>query len=336
MEATANEIVIAKYGPAERLTLRARAADEPGPHEVTIDVRYSGINFADIQMRLGLYPEAPPKPFVPGYEVSGIVAAVGEGVTRFKIGDEVVAGTLFGGYTSKITLAEDNLFPLPRHIDLAQGAALPVAFFTAHLALVDMGRVRKGDRVLIECATGGVGTIAVQIAKHLGAEVVGLTTSPRKKAYIESLGARAYTSEEFLADKTLKDFDFVLNSSGGRSVKQQMARLGLTGRIVCIGMSSGIANGKRSLWRMAKTLLTMPIFPVLALFNRNQGVFALNALRVLQDPKWVKKLTEALVLVEEMRLAPHVDRVFSSAEAPAAHEYIQTKQAKGKVLLSWN
>jgi alcohol dehydrogenase len=243
---------------------------------------------------------------------------------------------MFGGYTSTITVPQDNVFALPKSIDLAQGAALPVAFFTAHLALVEMGRVRKGDRVLIECATGGVGTIAVQMAKHLGAEVVGLTTSPNKKAYIEGLGAKAYTLEEFNTDASIKDFDFVLNSSGGKSVKRQMKRLQLTGRIVCIGMSSALPNGKRSLLSVLKVLVTMPIFPVLALFNENRGVYGLNALKVLEDPKWVARLTQSLEGVETMQLKPYVDKVFESAQAPAAHEYIQSKQAKGKVLIRWS
>lgn len=335
MEA-ASQIVINRYGPAQRLELAPREADEPGPGEVTIDVKYSGINFADIQMRLGLYPDAPPRPFVPGYEVSGVISAVGEGVTGFSIGDEVAAGTYFGGYASRVTIPSGQVFKLPKHLDLQKGAALPIAFFTAHLALIEMGRVRKGDRVLIECATGGVGTIAVQMAKHLGADVVGLTTTAAKKPYIEALGAKAYTQAEFDADPSLKGFDFVLNASGGKSVRRQMKRLGYTGRIVCIGMNSGVKDGKRDLFRVVRTLLQMPIFPLLSLFDQNKGVYALNALRVMEDPAWVTKLTAQLPLVDEMHLDPHVDKVFASEDAPAAHEYIQTKQAKGKVLIAWN
>jgi 2-desacetyl-2-hydroxyethyl bacteriochlorophyllide A dehydrogenase len=332
----ASQIVISKYGPAKRLELIAREDEEPGPGEVTIDVRYSGINFADVQMRLGLYPDAPKKPFVPGYEVSGVIAAIGEGVSGFAIGDEVAAGTYFGGYASRVTIPAGQAFKLPKHLDLQKAAALPIAFFTAHLALVEMGRVRKGDRVLIECATGGVGTIAVQMAKHLGAEVIGLTTTAAKKPYIEALGATAYTQEEFDANAKLDGFDFVLNASGGKSVRRQMKRLRYTGRIVCIGMNSGVTDGKRDLLRVLRTLLAMPIFPLLSLFDQNKGVFALNALRVLEDPAWVTKLTESLHLVDEMRLDPHVDKVFASKNAPEAHEYIQTKQAKGKVLISWS
>jgi 2-desacetyl-2-hydroxyethyl bacteriochlorophyllide A dehydrogenase len=332
----ASEIVIDRYGPAERLTRRPATLRGPRAGEVTIAVRYSGINFADVQMRLGLYPDAPPRPFVPGYELSGVITAVGEGVRDLAVGDEVVAGTYFGGYASHVTIAAQQVFRLPKHIDLQKGAALPIAFFTAQLALVEMGRVRSGDKVLIECATGGVGTLAVQMARYLGADVYGLTTSPKKKAYIEALGAKAFTHEEFYADASLKDFDFVLNASGGRSIKKQMARLGFTGRIVCIGLNSGVKDGKRNLFRVLRTLLETPLLPVLALFNQSRGVYGLNALRVMEDPRWVEKLTRSLETVEAMKLDPHVDRVFDSGDAPAAHEYIQTKQATGKVLLAWN
>src|SRR5262245_37199201 len=163
---THQEIAIEQYGSARTLKLRERKSKEPGHGEVAIDVAYSGINFADIQMRLGFYPDAPPKPFVPGYEVAGRVPAVGAGVQGARPGDEVAAGTYFGGYTSRLNIPAAQVLPLPRGVDLQAGAALPVNFFTAHLALVEMARVRAGDKVLIECATGGVGVLAMQMARR--------------------------------------------------------------------------------------------------------------------------------------------------------------------------
>ena len=153
----------------------------PGADEVAIDVAYSGINFADIQMRLGFYPDAPKRPFVPGYEVSGTVTAVGKNVRDLKAGDPVAAGTYFGGYASSVTIPARQVFRLPTSIGLEAGAALPVNYFTAQLALFEMARVRKGDRVLIECATGGVGVLAMQMARHAGAEVTGLTTRSEER-----------------------------------------------------------------------------------------------------------------------------------------------------------
>ncbi|MBS1124565.1 MAG: zinc-binding dehydrogenase, partial [Deltaproteobacteria bacterium] len=308
----------------------------PSDDEVAIEVAYSGINFADIQMRLGFYPDAPKKPFVPGYEVSGKVSAVGKNVTDVKPGDAVVAGTYFGGYASHVTVPVRQVFRLPASIDLAAGAALPVNYFTAQLALFEMARIRRGDRVLIECATGGVGVLATQMARHAGAEVTGLTTSAHKKPFIEALGATAYTREEFRADATLRDYDFILNASGGAEIQWQRARLGLTGRMVCVGISSGVKDGKRNFARIALAAVRTPRISVLKLFDASTGIYALNALHVLRDPIWIERLTKSMSTVEQMGLRPHVGKVFPATDVADAHAFLETKQATGKVLLAWS
>ena len=330
------DIVIEKFGSAQTLKLREIAPRTPSDDEVAIEVAYSGINFADIQMRLGFYPDAPKKPFVPGYEVSGKVTAVGKHVTDVKPGDAVVAGTYFGGYASHVTIPARQVFRLPTSIDLAAGAALPVNYFTAQLALFEMARIRRGDRVLIECATGGVGVLATQMARHAGAEVTGLTTSPHKKAFIESLGAKAVTREEFRADATLTNYDFILNASGGAEIQWQRARLGLTGRMVCVGISSGVKDGKRNFARIALAALRTPRISVLKLFDANTGIYALNALHVLRDPTWIERLTKSMITIEQMGLRPHVGKVFPATDVADAHTFLETKQATGKVLLAWN
>jgi len=329
------DIVIDKFGPASSLTLREITARPPGDDEVAIDVAYSGINFADIHMRLGLYPDAPKRPFVPGYEVSGKIAAVGKNVRDLQPGDPVLAGTFFGGYASTVTIPALQVLKLPAAYDLAAGAALPVACFTAQLAVVEMARVRRGDRVLIESAAGGVGVVATQMARHLGAEVTGLTTSPHKKSLITELGATPYTVDEFLSDPKLTGYDFILNSTGGASIEWQRARLGLTGRMVCIGMSSLIKDGKRSLLRVAAALMRMPKISMLKLSEANTGIFGLNSLHVLQDPAWAARLTRSLAAVDQIGVKPHIGKVFPAAEVAAAHAFLETKQATGKLLLQW-
>ncbi|KAB2890987.1 MAG: zinc-binding dehydrogenase, partial [Kofleriaceae bacterium] len=199
----------------------------------------------------------------------------------------------------------------------------------------DMARVRAGDKVLIECATGGVGTLATQMARAAGAEVVGLTTSPHKKGFIEGLGAKAYTVDDFYADASLQDFDLIINSSGGVHINRQRKRLGLTGRMVCLGMSSGVKDGRRNFARIALAALRTPRISVLKLFDANTGIYALNALHVLRDPVWVERMTKSLVAVDELDLKPHVGKVFAAKEAGAAHAFLETKQATGKVLLAW-
>ncbi|MDX2087336.1 MAG: alcohol dehydrogenase catalytic domain-containing protein [Kofleriaceae bacterium] len=329
------DIVIEKRGPAESMKLRTLSPRAPGDDEVAIDVAYSGVNFADVQMRIGLYPDAPKRPFVPGYEVSGTVSAVGKNVKDLRPGDPVVAGTYFGGYASSVTIPASQAFKLPTSYDLATGAALPVAYFTAQLAVMEMARVHEGDRVLIECGTGGVGVIAAQMAHHVGAEVTSLTTTPSKKGFLEELGVKAMTLDELRADSSQRNYDFILNSSGGGNIEWQRDRLGMTGRMVCIGMSSGVKDGKRNLLRVAKTLVQMPRISVIDLFKRNTGIYALNALHVLRDPAWVARLTKSMDRVEAMGLRPKIGKVFAAREVAAAHDYLASKQGTGKLLLDW-
>lgn len=329
------QIAIEKFGAASSLEVRDLAPRTPADDEVAIDVAYSGVNFADIQMRLGFYPDAPKKPFVPGYEVSGRVTAVGKAVTHVRAGDAVIAGTYFGGYASHVTIPARQVFKLPASVDLAHGAALPVNYFTAQLALFEMARVRHGDRVLIECATGGVGVLAIQMARHAGAEVTGLTTSPHKKGFIEELGATAFTREEFRATESLRGYDMILNASGGAEINWQRARLGITGRMVCLGISSGVKDGKRDFVRIGLAALRTPRISVLKLFDANTGIYALNALHVLRDPAWIEKLTSSMTDVEEMNLRPHVGKIFDATDVSSAHAFLETKQATGKVLLRW-
>jgi NADPH:quinone reductase-like Zn-dependent oxidoreductase len=286
-------------------------------------------------MRLGFYPDAPKKPFVPGYEVSGYVDAVGKDVSTIAAGDPVVAGTFFGGYASHVTVDEDQVLKLPEGFDLKEGAALPVNFFTAYVALFEMARVRAGDRVLIECATGGVGTLAMQMAKQCGAEVVGLTSSKHKKSHIERFGAQAFTTQEFYANESIGKFDFILNASGGANIKRQLPFLVLTGRMVCMGLNSGVVDGKRNFFRIARAAIQTPRLPVLRMFDPNIGVFGLNALKILQDKAWVARLSTAFSQIEAHNIRPHIDRVFQAEEVASAHRYLESKQATGKILLAW-
>jgi NADPH:quinone reductase-like Zn-dependent oxidoreductase len=198
-----------------------------------------------------------------------------------------------------------------------------------------MARIRKGDRVLVECATGGVGTLAMQMARHVGAEVTGLTTTASKKELIASYGATAYTRDEFRADPSLTGYDMILNASGGAEINWQRARLGITGRMVCIGVNSGVKDGRRNLPRMAIAALRTPRISVLKLFDQNSGVFALNALHVLRDPAWIARLTDAFAAIGTIGLTPHVGKVFPATDVAQAHRFLETKQATGKVLLAW-
>lgn len=326
-------IEVIKYGAADDLTMRSSHVDENcHGDEVLIQVEYSGVNFADIVMRLGMYRDAPALPFTPGYEISGIVKAIGPEVKNYQVGDEVMAGTRFGGYAAHIKLSEWQVLKVPDSLNLKEAAAVPVNFITAYIALNEFARIRPHDKILLDCATGGVGVYAMQMAKVMECEVIGLTSSSGKKDFIHSYGAKAYTHEEFLASSQ-KDFDFILNSSGGRSVKDQYDRLALSGKLCCIGLWEAIHNGRSSLYLKLKSIWQTPWYPLLKLVINSKSVSGFNALSYFDDEKWMRK---HLPKLHDSPFAPFVGGEFEAKDVASAHKFLEQRKAKGKVVLKWN
>jgi NADPH:quinone reductase-like Zn-dependent oxidoreductase len=325
-------VLIDEFGDADKLKSIARqVSDDLKANEIRVEVHYSGINYADVVMRLGFYRDAPPKPFVPGYELSGVITAIGSDVTRFELGEHVMAGTRFGGYVNTIVLEDWQVIKMPSGLTLEEAAATPVNFITAYLALHEFGRIREGDKVLIDCATGGVGVFALQMAKQVGAQAIGLTSTKSKKEFIESYGATAYTHEEFAVSKE-NNFDFVLNASGGNSLKMQYQLLNKAGKLCCIGLQSGISEGKRNIFRFLKTALQMPKFNMIKLTMESRMVGGFNALKFFDDEAWMKKI---IMRIEQNQIKPFVGKVFDAADVTDAHHYLEMKKAKGKVLIKW-
>ena len=157
-------VAITHHGGPEVLRVEDRPEPAVGPGEVRIGVRAAGINFADLMARSGIYPDAPSPPCVVGYEVAGEVESVGEGVDDYSVGDRVLAGTRFGGYAELVSVPTGQVLPLPEALSFEQGAAFPVNYATAYAALVIMGGLKRGERLLIHAAAGGVGIAATQIA----------------------------------------------------------------------------------------------------------------------------------------------------------------------------
>ena len=167
--------------------MREAPDPSPGEGELRIRVRAAGVNFADILARIGLYPDAPQPPVVVGYEVAGVIDAAGKGVTTLHEGDRVLALTRFGGYADVVCVPLERVFERPEGMSAAEGAALPVNYFTAWQLCVVMGALKRGETVLVHSVGGGVGVAATQIAKHIGAIVIG-TASAAKHAEMRALG----------------------------------------------------------------------------------------------------------------------------------------------------
>lgn len=327
--------------------LQVREVPDPavGPGEVRIAVRAAGINFADTMARVGLYPDAPKTPCVLGYEVAGEIESVGEGVTEYKIGDRVVAGTRFNGQAELVTVPAEQALPLPEKLSFEQGAAFPVNYGTAYAALIVMGSLRKGDRVLIHAAGGGVGISATQIARNEGAEIFG-TASASKHDAIRAQGvthAIDYRNQDFEAEvMRLTDgegVDLVIDAIGPSSFRKDYRLLRPGGRLVMYGLSENSKEGKRSLPLTLKSLAamptaTMPWWKSLMAMNENKGVFGLNMLKWWDKEGSLDRMVEPLMAeLDAGRLEPVVAEAFSFEQAGDAHRFIAERRNVGKVVL---
>jgi len=323
------------------LTPREAPDPVPGDGEIRIAVYAAGVNFADILARLGLYPDAPKPPVVVGYEVSGVVDAVGPNVTRLRKGDRVVALTRFGGYADRVVVPAWMAFPIPAAMDANVAAAIPVNYATALVALYQMSNLSAGETVLVHGAGGGVGIAATQLARLRGAMVIG-TASAAKHEAIRRHGVQHaidYRTADVVAEvKRLtngRGVDVVLDPIGGRSFADSYRLLAPLGCLVMYGVSSIAPGERRSLWRAVTTLMRMPKFKPLSLMNGNRGVFGLN-LGHLWDER--KRLADAMTFlvgeVAEGRLRPVVAKTFPLERAADAHRFMQSRSNIGKVILT--
>lgn len=334
---------ITRHGGPNVLRLVETPKQPLAPNGIRIQVKAAGINFADLMMRMGMYPEAPKPPFTPGYEVAGVAVEVGRDVRTIREGDRVVAGCRFGGYATEILLPEHQVRRTPMRLSDEEAAAIPVNFMTAWIALQEMARVRLGDRVLIQSAAGGVGLAAVQIAQQAGAHVVGLVGSLSKADVVRSFGAvDVWTNErwESAGDEELGGFDIILDATGGKSLKRSFDRLGPGGRVINFGMGSLVHGEKRSILSVAAGLAQTPLFTPFKLMFANKGVFGLNMLQLFEDlPKGESSLLgrsfdRVLAGFEEGRYQVKVGKTFPLAQAGEAHTYLQSRANIGKVVLT--
>jgi NADPH:quinone reductase-like Zn-dependent oxidoreductase len=338
-------VVLTGTGGYDVLEVQERPDPPVGPGDVRIAVKAAGINFADTMARVGLYPDAPKPPCVLGYEVAGEVESVGDGVTELKVGDRVVGGTRFGGQAELVTVPEAQAFALPAGLSFEQGAAIPVNYGTAYAALILMGSLRKGDRVLIHAAAGGVGISATQIARNVGAEIFG-TASPSKHEAIRAQGVDHpidYRSQDFEAETMRitggEGVDLVIDALGPTSFRKDYRLLRPGGRMVMYGLSEGTRDGKRSVAAMLKSLVsmptaTMPWWKSLLVMNENKGVFGLNMLKWWDAEGSLDRVLDPLTEdLKAGRLDPVVAETFPFERAGDAHEFIAERRNVGKVVL---
>ncbi len=218
----------------------------PGPGQVLVDVAAAGVNRADLLQRAGHYPSPPGAPEWPGLEVSGTVAALGPGVTGWSVGDAVCALLGGGGYAERVAVDAGHVLPVPRGVDVVDAAGLPEAVCTAWSNLVDVGRLRAGERVLVHGGSGGVGSVAIQIAAALGAVVLTTAGGPERAARCRDLGAAVAIDHRdddvpaaVRAATGGAGVDVVLDVLGAGALDSNLRLLATEGRLVVIGLQRG-------------------------------------------------------------------------------------------------
>lgn len=335
------QVWITRSGGAEALELRETADPAPQEHELRIRVRASGVNFADILARQGLYPDAPKRPCVVGYEVAGTVDAVGANTDPAWLDQEVLALTRFGGYADVVVVPEHQVFHRPASLTLEQCAALPVNYLTAWQLMVVMGALAKEDTVLIHNAGGGVGLAAIDIGRHLGARMIG-TASAGKHAGLRERGlhdAIDYTRQDWLPEVERltqgRGPDLILDPLGGAHWKKSYRALRHTGRLGMFGASTITESNLPGPLRLLKVGAQLPWFNPISLMNKNRSVFGVNLGHLWHEPEKMRRwMTEILRGVDAGWVRPHVDKAFALTEVAAAHAHIEARRNYGKVILT--
>jgi synaptic vesicle membrane protein VAT-1 len=331
--------IIGTGGP-EKLQLREAPELQPQAEELRIRVSASGINFADILARKGLYPDAPKLPAVVGYEVSGTVDAVGPQVDTAWIGKAVFALTRFGGYADTVVVPETQAFEKPAELSFEKAAAIPVNYLTAWQLLVVMGALKRDETVLIHNAGSGVGLAAIDIARHIGATIYG-TASARKHSFLKERGlheAIDYTKLDWVREVARltqgRGVELVTDPLGGSEWKKSYSALRHTGRLGVFGASTMTESRLPSPLNLLRMGVGMPWFNPVGLMNRNRSVFGVNLGHMWHEvPKietWMRVLVDG---VNAGWVRPHVDRTFPLAQAGDAQAYIEARGNTGKVVL---
>jgi NADPH:quinone reductase-like Zn-dependent oxidoreductase len=331
-------VLVTKYGPPEVLKYDDVEDPQPTAGQVRVRVRAVGVNFADILARVGLYPDAPKPPFIPGLEVSGEVEELGGDIQGLNVGQSVMALTMSAAYAEKVCVPAVQVVPLPPGMDFEVGAALPVNYLTAYHMLFTLGNIRPGERLLIHAAAGGVGLAAIELARIAGAEVFG-TASRSKFEFLKERGVQHcidYHTQDFeeivRALTGGEGVDIVLDAVGGDSFAKSYRLLRPAGRLMVFGFSMAVTGASRNLLKAAGSYLRMPKFDPLRMMRENRAVMGVHLGHL--RPEMIRSEYEQLLkYFAEGRIRPYVGKTFPLAQSSAAHRFIQERKNIGKVLL---
>ncbi|HPO12406.1 MAG TPA: NADPH:quinone oxidoreductase family protein [Candidatus Hydrogenedentes bacterium] len=317
-------VIVTRYGGPETLELQDHPLPDIQPDEVLVRVKAAGINYADIMQRRGLYPDGPTPPFVAGFEICGMVEKAGADAALWNPGDEVM-GFCSGGYAEHAAVPVTQLMPKPKSLSCTQAVALPCQGLTAYHALITLGNVHKGQTVLIQAAAGGLGVLMVQIARTMGASVIGTCSSDEKCALLTELGCQHpinYQTHDFEAEvKKItagRGCDLAVDSVGGEVFDKSLQCLASHGLLITLGMASTQLGSVQSLdllvhnWKVAG----------FHLFGYTSNASA-TATALRDFNQWI----------DDGKLSITAKHVYPLEQAAEAQEMIAARKTIGKVVL---
>lgn len=320
-------VAISEPGGPMVLKPEQRSVPEPGSGEILIRVKAAGVNRPDVAQRMGAYPPPPGASDLPGLEAAGEVVALGEGVTRWQVGDMVTALTPGGGYAEFCLVHETNALPVPRGFAITEAAAIPETYFTVWHNVFQRGALNPGETLLVHGGTSGIGTTAIQLATVLGSKVIATAGNDEKCQAIRDLGAaRAvnYKAEDFVEavneETDGKGADVILDMVAGSYVQRNYKAAAEDGRIVQIAMLEGAKAEANFALLMTKRLTHTGS----TLRPRNTE-FKAGIAEALRETVWP--------LLETRKVAPVMDMIFPLKEAWRAHERMEAGDHIGKIVL---
>jgi len=341
----ARRIVIHRSGSYDRLDVEHFDVPKPTATEVIVEVRAAGVNYADCMVRMGLYSSAKEYvgwPITPGFEVAGVVTAAGNAVHDLEVGAEVIAVTLFGGYTSHLVVDRRHVFPKPAALSFPAAAGIPAVFMTAWFALFELAHPRPGGNILVHSAAGGVGGCLVQLGKLAGCNVTGVVGASHKVEVAQSYGAdhvidKATASLWQAAEKIAPDgFDVILDANGVATLGDSYKHLRHAGKLVVYGFHTMIPRkGGRPNWlKLARDWLATPRFNPLDMTTQSRSVLAFN-LSYLFDRLDLLQLCmdDVFTWLEDRKIDAPGTTVYALDDAAKAHRDIESAQTTGKLIL---
>lgn len=332
--------LLKQTGGPEVLKIENIESPELRPGSVKVAVRSIGLNYAEIQSRKGLYGWAPKRPYTPGMEAFGEIMETGDAVTHLTPGQPVIVANQYGCYAEEVVVPATQALPVIEGFSPAENAAFAVQYMTAWVALMEICRIRSGEKVLIQAAGGGVGTAAVQLAVAQGCRVFGTASNKEKIDLIHSLGAELginYRTDEFAdvlqAHLGEGGVDAVLEVVGGEVFQKSLDLLNPYGRLAVVGFASLNLNKLNPLswW---KTWKDIPRVSINQMAMRSQIVGASHLGYLLKDPERMLKIWHELrAFTMKHGIYPIVGHEFAFEDLPQAHALMESRQSLGKIVV---